>query len=407
MRILIAHNRYQQAGGEDKVVAAEAEMLARRGHPVEVLNFNNEAIVGVRGSAAAALSSFYSFSAHRRMAEVLARFAPDVLHVHNFMPTLSPSVFFAADAAHVPVVQTLHNYRLLCANAQLFREGAVCERCVQQRSFLPGVHHACYRGSRVGSAVIGGTMALHHALGTWSRRVARYIALSEFAAEKLAEFRVPHARIRVKPNFVPDPATPAETNQVLGAPLAPFALFVGRLSEEKGLATLLAADERGLLPLPVHLGGDGPWRDRVERAAQRPGSRLVALGRQTEDEVRALMRQATVLLVPSLWYEGFPMVIVEALSLGLPVIASRLGSLPEIVADGVCGLLHTPGDPAALGKALQDFLHLPAESQTTMRRAARLRYLDHYSEPRNYEMLLRIYAEALVPKPETQAIQLL
>ena len=404
MKILVAHNRYQQAGGEDKVVAAEAAMLQRAGHQVELLSFDNEAISGARASATTAISSFYSPATYRRAAKVLKDFQPDVVHVHNFMPTMSPSIFFATAAADVPAVQTLHNYRLICANAQLFRDGEVCERCLEERSFIPGVRFGCYRGSQVGSAVVGGTMALHAVLGTWNHRVERYIALSEFAAGKLGQFRVPRAKIRVKPNFVPDRG---ETGVARTQEAAPFALFVGRLSDEKGLATLIAADERGQLSLPVRIAGDGPLREQVEGACRRPGSQLIVLGRQSEEEVVGWMRQAQVLLVPSLWYEGFPMVMVEALSLGLPVIASRLGGLPEIVEDGVCGLLYTAGNPEALEKTLRRFVNLPTEQKQAMRRAARSRYLDHYSEPQNYKTLMSIYIQAIGPAASAAAMQLL
>ena len=406
MKILIAHNRYQQVGGEDKVVSAEAAMLARGGHLVELLAFDNEEITGPLSKAAAVASAFYSRPSYRRTAQALASFQPDVLHVHNFMPTLSPAVFFAGSAAGVPIVQTLHNYRLICASAMLFRDGEVCEDCVERGSFLPGIRHACYRGSRVGSAVIGGAMALHDTLGTWRERVERYIALSEFAAAKLGQSRVPPEKIRIKPNFVPDPGELASREGRGGEAAAPFALFVGRLSQEKGLDTLIGADESGLLPLPIHIAGDGPLRERVEDASRRPGSQLIALGRQSEAAVMALMQRASVLLVPSLWYEGFPMVIVEALSLGLPVIASRLGGLPEVVEDGVCGLLHTPGDPAALGFALRRFTSLGPEGERTMRAAARRRYLERYSVSRNYQLLMAIYAEA-IESAAKRAMQLL
>ena len=387
MKIAIAHNRYQQAGGEDKVVAAEAAMLSRQGHDVESLIFDNETISGAWTKAATAISSFYSWSAHRRIVQALDSFRPDVLHIHNFMPTLSPSVFFAARQAGVPVVQTLHNYRLLCANAQLFREGGVCESCVEQRSFLPGVRHACYRDSYVGSAVVGGTMALHALLGTWTDRVARYIVLSEFAAAKLGEFRVPAEKIRVKPNFVVDHGT--------GDGGGDFGLFVGRLSHEKGLGTLIAADRLQSLPFPIRIAGDGPMRAAVERACGREGSRLIYAGPQTEAGVRRLMKAAHVLLAPSLWYEGFPMVMVEALSLGLPVIASNIGGLPEIVEHQVCGLLHTPGNADALIEALNTFDHMTAAQTTSIRYAARQRYVQRYGEPANYEMLSAVYSEAI------------
>lgn len=358
-------------------------MLRRRGHAVEVLGFDNEAVAGVAGRVASAASAFYSIPSHRRVSAALKSFRPEILHVHNFLPTLSPAIFFAATEAGVPVVQTLHNYRFICANAQLFREGRVCELCREQRSILPGIRFGCYRGSRLGSAVVGASMAVQAGLGTWERRVARYIALSEFAATKLGEFRVPRERIRVKPNFVPDGGT--------GKGLGGYALFVGRLSEEKGLDTLLAADRLGRLPMPVRIVGDGLLRSKMEEGCAREGSQLVFCGPKSAAEVRELMREATALLVPSLWYEGFPMVMVEALSLGLPVIASRIGGLPEIVEDGVCGLLHDPGDSEALLGAL-----CAMEAQcAAMRSEARARYLERYSEEINHAQLLAIYQEAI------------
>ncbi len=387
MRVAIAHNRYQQAGGEDKVVAAEAAMLRRRGHEVEMLGFDNEAIVGAPGMAFAAAKSFFSPTAYKQVGTSLASFRPDVLHVHNFLPTLSPAVFFAAEKAGVPVVQTLHNYRLICANAQLFRDGHTCELCLEKRSFLPGVRRACYRGSRAGSAVVGGTVALHAGLGTWDRRVTRYIALSHFAAQKLGTFRIPAAKIRIKPNFVPDAGT--------GEGAGGYALFVGRLSREKGLDTLLAADCLGELAMPALIVGDGPMREAVERACARVGSRLVYLGPKAESEVRVLMEGAVVLLVPSLWYEGFPMVMVEALSLGLPVVASRIGGLPEIVEDNVSGLLSPAGDAQGLLDCLKLLQRMEATQMRAMRNAARSRYLEFYGEEANYAKLVEIYAEAI------------
>lgn len=387
LKILVVHNRYQQAGGEDKVVEAERAMLLRRGHAVELLSFDNEAISGLVGTVAAAASAFYSVPSGKRISTALQKFRPEVLHVHNFMPTISPAVFFAAEKARVSVVQTLHNYRLLCANAQLFRDGHVCELCVQQRSMLPGVRLGCYRGSRLGSAVVGGSIALQAALGTWDDRVARFIALSAFAADKLGEYRVPRERIRVKPNFVPDAGTGSFSGE--------YALFVGRLSEEKGLRTLLAADRLGRLPLQVRIAGDGPMRAEVEAACATDESRLIFCGPKSSEEVRNLMRDAVALLVPSLWYEGFPMVMVEALSLGLPVIASRIGGLPEIVEEGVSGLLHEPGNAVGLVEAMSVLVAQSTTDSTMMRSAARARYLERYSEDANYECLMEIYREAV------------
>lgn len=387
MKICIAHNRYKMLGGEDRVVAAEAEMLVRDGHQVEMFETTNEEIRSFPAQAAAAVSSFFSLKNYGKVQHVLQAFQPDVLHVHNFMPTLSPAVFFAASSRRVPVVQTLHNYRLLCANAELFHAGQPCERCVTGQSFLPGVRRACYRGSRAGSAVVGGTMALHDKLGTWKNYVSRYIALTEFAASKLGGSRVPKERIRIKPNFVADAGE--------GEGSGGFALFAGRLSGEKGIQTLIDADATGRLAMPVYIAGDGPEREQVHRASSLPGSQLVMLGPQTKEELQRLMKRAELLIVPSLWFEGFPMVIVEAFACGVPVLASRIGSLGELVCHGETGLLHDVGSPEAIAQGTQDFVTLSPERKRAMRRTVRDTYLSKYNEGRNCKLLLDIYEEAV------------
>jgi len=386
MRVLIAHNRYRQAGGEDTVVAAEASLLARKGHTVARIEMDNETIEGLAATLQAGVRSFFSGPSYRHCADVIRRFRPDILHVHNFFPTLSPSVFFAAEDAAVPSVLTLHNYRFLCANAMLYRDGQICESCPQAGSFLPAVLHGCYRGSRMGSAIVGGTFDLHSALGTWRRRVHRYIALTEFSAAKLAQGPIPADRIRIKPNFVVD--------RGLGLGGGNFALFVGRLSDEKGLSTILQADLFSSLPLSIHIVGDGPLKEAVAAAAERPGSRLVYLGPKSSDEVSTQMYRASVLLLPSLWYEGFPMVAVEALCAGLPIIASRIGGLPEIIEDGVSGFLIRPGDHAALVEALNRFTGFSRDRAAQLRNSARNRYIENYGEATNYNLLTAIYQEA-------------
>ena len=387
MKILIAHNRYQEKGGEDYVVAEEAAMLARHGHTVELFLVDNDAIDGPASMLRAAVDSFYSIRSASKITAVMDSFAPDLVHVHNFLPNLSPSVFFATQRKHVPVVQTLHNYRMLCANALLYRDGHVCEECVSARSFLPGIRHACYRSSRLGSAVVGGTMSLHAALRTWSIRVDRYIALTQFAAHKLSATRVPAEHIRIKPNFV------AATS--IGEGGGGFALFAGRLSPEKGLQTLMDADRLGLLQLPVRIAGDGPLMPAIQEAAARPGSKLQPLGATARPALQELMRSASVLLVPSVWYEPFGMVVIEALAAGLPVACSRIGGLPELVEDGVSGATFTPGDPVALSQAANHFATVTPDTRK-LQQGARQRYEDRFSEQRNYEMLLSIYRE-LVP----------
>ena len=368
------------------VVAEEVRMLQQRGHLVHQYTVDNDGITGAWRQAVVAVRSFYSKPASQEILNLLASFQPDILHVHNFFPSISPAIFFAARTYGVPVVQTLHNYRLLCANATLFRDGQPCEDCIVQRSFVPGVRHACYRGSRAGSAIVGASTSVHSALGTWKNRIDRYIALTQFGAQKLGNDRIPMEKIRIKPNFVSD--------QGYGHGQGGFALYVGRLSPEKGVETILAADRLGHLPFPVHIVGDGPLLAEVERACVRPASRLVYLGRMARSQVAEQMKRATVLLVPSLWYEGFPMAMVEALSFGLPIIASRIGGLPEIVQDGHTGLLFEPGNPSALLQVLGSFLGDTSRIEA-MRQACRNQFDLHYTEQRNYDMLIEIYNELL------------
>lgn len=385
MKILVAHSRYQQAGGEDTVVAEEVRMLQQRGHSVHQYSVSNDGITNVWTQTIAAARSFYSKPADRQISNLLSVFQPDILHVHNFFPSISPAIFFAARKHGVPVVQTLHNYRLLCANAMLFRDGRPCEACVGH-SILPGVIHGCYRGSRAGSAIVGASTSVHAVLGTWSNRIDRYIALTQFAAQRFGGDRIPVEKIRIKPNFAPE--------RGWGHGQGGFALFVGRLSSEKGIETILAADNAGDLSIPVHIVGDGPLRADVERTCARPGSRLVYLGQMPRAQVIEQMQNATVLLVPSLCYEGFPMAIVEALSFGLPVIASRIGGLPAMVRDGHTGLLFEPGDPTGLREALRTFVSDTGRIKG-MRQASRAQYDSHYTEQKNYEILIEIYKELL------------
>jgi glycosyltransferase involved in cell wall biosynthesis len=394
MRILVAHNRYQHAGGEDTVVAQEVRMLQERGHCVQQYTIDNDGITGIWQQVVVAGRSFYSRPVSREISNLLASFQPEILHVHNFFPSISPAIFFAAGKYNVPVVQTLHNYRLLCANAYLFRDGRPCEACSAAHSFLPGVIHACYRGSRAGSAIVGASTSIHAALGTWSNRIDRYIALTQFAAQKLGNDRIPAEKISIKPNFAPD--------RGCGQGQGGFALYAGRLSPEKGLQTILAADLLGVLPLPVHIAGDGPMLAEIERACARPGSRLIYLGCLPRAQVVEQMKRATVLLVPSLWYEGSPMVMVEALSFGLPIIASRIGGLPEMVRDGRSGLLFEPGDPSALLQTLCTFVGDTSRIEA-MREAARCQFDSHYTEQKNYEILIEIYRELLNDQPTHSA----
>lgn len=379
MRVLIVHNAYQQPGGEDAVAQAEGDMLSSRGHEVARFGRHNDEIRDT-SSVSLALQTLWSHQSARKLAGVLESFRPDVMHVHNTFPLLSPSTYWAAAAARVPVVQTLHNFRLLCPQAMLLRDGKICEDCVG-RSPWRGAARGCYRGSRAQSSVIAGMLSLHRALGTWRNKVARYIALNDFCRMKFIAGGLPKERIVVKPNFVDIPA-PQERDR------AGF-LFVGRLSPEKGVGLLVeaAAAQPGVC---VRVAGNGPQADLLERA--RPT--VQALGALPADAVRAEMLRASALVMPSIWYENFPRTLVEAYACGLPVIASRLGALPELVEDGVTGLLFRAGDARDLARAMRWATANPAE-MARMGRNARARYDAEFTVEHNLRQLVEIYEEAI------------
>lgn len=383
-RVLLIHNFYRQAGGEDVVVASEESLLRSKGHDVRLYTRRNEPL---RGAALAAqgLAATWNHAVYRELKRLIRDWRPDLLHVHNTFPLISPAVYYAAAAASVPVVQTLHNYRLLCVNAELHRDGGPCEVCVGRRLQLPGILHACYRGSRLGSSAVALMNGVHRALGTWSRHVDLHVALSEFARRRYVAGGLPAERVVVKPNFVhPDPGRSPGGGG--------FVLFAGRLAEEKGLGTLLAAWRRLGSGTRLRILGDGPLAEQVRRAARRPG--IEWLGWQPRERVLEQMKLADLLVVPSTWYEGCPMVVLEAQAIGLPVLASELGGLSSLIEDGRNGFLFRPGDAEDLAARLDGLLSEPRLLETA-RRAARAAYEERFTAERNYALLMDIYRRAL------------
>ncbi len=381
MRILLVHNFYQQPGGEDEVYAGEARLLARYGHEVIRYQLHNDSVRGI-GKLRLASQTIWGRRAHRELREIVRRDRPDVVHFHNTMPLVSPSGYYSVSGTDIPAVQTVHNYRLLCPNALLFRDGAPCHDCVGRRIAWPGVRHACYRGSRGATAVVATMNAVHHVIGTWSRQVTLYIALTEFARKRLLEGGFPPENVVVKPNFVdPDPG--------MGDGRGGYALFVGRLAPEKGIRTLLAAWQRVGPGVPLCIVGDGPLAAEVaEVAARTPG--VAWLGRKGAAEVLDLLRGARVLICPSEWYETFGRVVIEAFATGTPVIGSALGAVAELVRPGETGLLFQPGDAedlaASVGRLIGD-----SEQLSRMREASRQEFLNKFTAERNYNDLMGIY----------------
>lgn len=382
----MVHNRYRRSGGEGMVVRAERGLLVNHGHEVHLLEADNAEIIGLRNRVRAALGTVYSRTAKKNLAEQITRFRPEIVHVHNFFPLLSPSIYYACQEAGVPVAQTLHNYRLVCPNAQLLRNGRICEDCIGKKIPWPGVLHACYRGSRAGSVAVASMITVHRRMSTWDRAVDMFVALTDFSRNKLVEGGLPAKKITVKPNCSPDPGPPG------GDPRGGFALFVGRLSPEKGVGTLLSAWEDLGVSIPLKMAGDGPLREEVARRAD--GKRIEYLGRRSHKEILALMRQAAIIVFPSIWYECFPLVIVEAFACGLPVIASQMGAMGEIIDNGRTGLHFRPGDTEDLAAKIKWAVCHP-EEMVQMRHASRSEYLAKYTPERNYQMLMGIYEDAI------------
>jgi glycosyltransferase involved in cell wall biosynthesis len=385
MRILLVHNRYKFAGGEDVVVGAEKSMLENQGHEVSLLEADNAEIAGALSQVGTGVTALYSWSGRRRVAAEVARFRPSVMHVHNFFPLFSPSVYYAAHEAGVAVVQTLHNYRLICPGGLLLRESGVCEQCLGKSVPIPGVLHGCYRGSRAATASIAGMLVLHRTLGTWRTTVDAYIALTKFGREKFIRGGLPPDRLFVKPNFVQSAAPPGQGD-------GGFALFIGRLSEEKGIRPLLAAWKRLGMTLPLKIAGDGPLRAEVQAATQCIKN-VELLGHVSRDRLAEMLRRAHVVIVPSICYEGFGIVVVEAFAAGVPVIASKIGALGELVDHGRTGLHARPGDAEDLASRVE-WLAAHEEQRRYMQRAARREFELHYTAERNCEMLLAIYERA-------------
>ena len=383
MHILQLHTHYQQPGGEDGVFSDEVTLLRERGHEVKALTFHNRELEGLSSWRQASIT-LWNREAYRRVRETIREHRPEIVHVHNTFPLASPAVIHAAKAEGVPVVMTLHNYRLLCVNAFFFRQGQVCEACLGRLPWR-GALYGCYRESRAASAVVAGMIALHRALGTWNL-VDRFIALTEFARQKFIEGGFPPEKISVKPNFVhPDPG-PGEGG-------GGYALFAGRLSPEKGVKTLLKAWEGLGVKIPLKIVGDGPLMPEVSRLAR--GVRgLEILGYRELEEIYSLMGKASFLIFPSEWYEGFPKILIEAFAKGLPVLTSALGSQGSVVEHLRTGLHFRPGDPEDLAAKVEWLLAHPNEL-ARMRKEARAEYEAKYTAEQNYAQLTAIYHEVL------------
>lgn len=382
MKVLLVHNYYLEPGGEDEVFAAEAEVLRAHGEDVRLYTTNN-ALIASMGRVTLATSTIWNRRVLADLTAVLRENRPDLVHFHNTFPLVSPAGYAAARRLQIPVVQTLHNFRLLCLNALFLRDGRPCEDCLGRSVAWPGVLHACYRGDRQASAVVAAMLGVHRSRGTWTTAVDTFITVSEFARGKFIAGGLPADRLVIKPNFLQhDPG--------VGAHQGGFALYVGRLSPEKGIAALLGAWAAAAPDMPLRIIGSGPLE--VPAGGSPPG--VEWLGRQPRERVLSAMKEAAFLVFPSECYEGFPMVLVEAMATGLPVIASRLGGVPELLGEGTSGMLVPPRDQAGWAQALGWAASHPGEL-AALGRNGREVFESMCTPEVGYRLLTEVYRQTL------------
>lgn len=388
-RILLVHNRYQQAGGEDAVVDAQAALLERHGHEVRMLVMDNHEISEAGGLLARirlARRTIWSVDGIRRVREATRAFRPQVVHAHNTFPLLSPAIHGAARAEGAATVQTLHNYRLVCPSAVLYRDGRPCHDCVGRTIPWPGVQHACYRDSRPATAVVAAMITVHRARRTWARDVDQFVVLAAFARDRLIEGGLSPRLVTVQPNFID------QQPRHVDGPGEGF-LFVGRLTEDKGIGTLLAACARLPAGIRVSIAGTGPLEHEVLAAASRNPS-IVYLGRLDQAGVMNAISHARAVLVPSHLYENCPLAVLEAYAGGRPVIVSGHGGLAEIVVDGLNGFHVRPADPVDLADRLV-WAAGHGDAMLAAGQAAQAAFVSNYSAERGYAGLIDVYERAI------------
>ena len=394
MKVLVVHNRYRSASpsGEDRVVDQETAALAAAGHVVERFERFSDDIASWSAARKALLPArvVWSDEARRSLRRVLRGLRPDVVHVHNTFPLLSPAVLYACRSERVPVVVTLHNYSLVCANGVLFRDGATCHDCVG-RLPLPGVRHGCYRSSVAATVPLATSLAAHRR--AWRTMVSAYIFISAAQRDILATDGFPADRLFVKHNFV-EPRSARDAD----ADAEDVVVYAGRLTPAKGIRLLMEAWDRHLRtmpdgPLRLVVAGAGPLQDEVAAWAT---SRSSVEWRGLLDPVAcaALMARSRACVVPSQWEEPFGLVVAESMAAGVPSIAPAHGAFPELITDGVDGVLFPPGDTAALAAVFDDMASRP-DRYGALGAAARTTFAARFSVDANVEELLGIYRFAI------------
>lgn len=386
MRILIVHNFYQEKGGEDVVFAEETQMLQENGHDVFHFTAHNDELKH-QSMAKIAVNMLWSQSAKQAIVAKIAEVKPDIVHFHNTFMSISPSAYYACQEANIPVVQTLHNYRMVCPKATLFRDGTICTKCVSSLLYTPAIQHACYRESRSQTMGVVVMLNLHTALKTWDKQVDKYICLSEHSKQIFIQGGFPAYKLSVKGNFLQyDPGySDIDEN---------YFVFLGRLVPEKGVRVLLEAWKQ-LPNIPLKILGDGKLLTEARAFIDDNHiSNIELLGHIKREDALEIVKKSSAQIVPSQWHEPFGLVAIEAFACGKPVIASNVGALSDIVEDMQTGLLFSATNPTFLAEKVQWLWQRP-EERKAMSAKARQTYEAKYTSSVNYQQLVAIYEEIL------------
>ena len=386
MKILLIHNRYKQKGGEDSVFDAEYELLKKHGNQVEELIFDNNNIQSLKDKVSISFKIVFNHYSKKMLKIVIRRFKPDIIHIHNLFYVASPSILYEASKQNIPVVLTLHNYRLICAGALLLRNAKPCELCIKQVFPVHGIIHRCHNNSFVKTTQIALITNIHKILGTWKNRVQKFIVLTEFSKSIFMQssLKIDSTKIEVKPNFVQDCGEGEFKSR------KSFFLFIGRLSLEKGIKTLLESFDKTGIKLEII--GDGPLKSMVERhCLENETSKY--WGFQNKTFIVDKLKNCKALIFPSIWYEGMPITILEAFAAGTPVIASNIGNINTMVKDGYNGFHFATGDPEALKRKIKEAMS--NKNLQIYSKNARISYETHYTPKKNYERLMNIYQNLL------------
>lgn len=389
MKILIAHNKYRQRGGEDAVAQSEFNLLKDYGHDVRFYERSNSETenLPLLDKVRFLLSVGWSRRSYNEMRKILQEFRPDVVHFHNIFFVLTPSACSACRDEGIPVVQSLHNFRFICPNGLFLRGKNICEECAQRKSFWKGVFCGCYKKSRWITLMLAGVLSYHWRRKTWVNMVDYYIMSTEFGRKKYVDFGIPASKIVVKSNVI-------YPNHFKNKKDGRYGLYIGRLSQEKGVDVLLEAWKH-IDEFPLKIMGDGPlFNDLNKYVADENIKNVEFLGFVSSQDYLNHIQSASFLVIPSVCYENFPCVVSEALACGIPIIASELGGMPEIIKNKEMGFLFKAGDAGDLVKKIKSAIDLK-DGLDKMRVNVLKEYEEKYSPERNHDALMEIYNKAM------------